>query len=232
MSSAGWARSVKLTGLVGVVALVVSTSVIRGRRPAVRIATAALGVVGAGYLLAGASAILTPMRTAGAAYSSASVWRVLPKLGFETPSTHVAIALLAVPCVFVILAYSKDRSACVTAGLTTLTLGAAYMLPGYVGWALPSAALDDSRRVSRIAATEGVVLVAWYEVFRHPMGGPIGDQVLHAAKFGAPFVTLALLLFLLVDGARESRRIALELRPPVARPDRGHDLVRRSGLVA
>jgi hypothetical protein len=228
----GLGALVKLTGLAGVVALVVSTGVIRGRRPAVRMAGAALGVVGAGYLVAGPAAVLTPMRTAGAAYSSASVWQVPKQLGFAMPDTHLVIALLTLPCVFVIVAYARHRGRCVTATLTTLTLGAAYMLPGYVGWAMPTAALDHRSRVSRIAAAEGIALVIAYEIVRHPIGGPIGHSVTAVARASAPFVTLAILVVLLVDAARTSRRVATERGLDGASGDRGSELTGRREITA
>ncbi len=230
----GLGALVKLTGVVGVVALIVSTSALRGRRPARRIGVAAVTVVGSGYLLAGPTALFTPMRTAGAAYSKASVWQAFPMLGSHFPSTHVAIALLALPCLLVILACANDPVACVTGGLTALTLGAAYMLPGYAGWAVPSASLDPTSRISRIAAAEGVVLVAAYEVFRHPFGGPIGDALTAIATIGAPLAVLALLVLLLADGVRRrpSRRVATEGGLSVRRFDGGDDLIGPRKLTA
>jgi predicted benzoate:H+ symporter BenE len=102
----------------------------------------------------------------------------------------------------VIVSYAKRPVACVTASLTALTLGAAYMLPGYVGWAIPSAALDHTSRVSRIAAAEGVLLVAAYKVFRHPFGGLIGHTLTAVATIGAPLGVLSGLGMLLLDGRR------------------------------
>ena len=77
----GLGALVKLTGLVGVVALVVSLAVRHEREAARRVGVAAgLTVVGA-YLVAGTTAVLTPMDTAGSIYSRESVWRLLPQLG-------------------------------------------------------------------------------------------------------------------------------------------------------
>jgi hypothetical protein len=230
----GLGALVKLTGLVGLVALIASVYVVRGRRPARRIGIAAVTVVGCGYLLAGPSALLTPMRTAGAAYSKASVWHVFPMLGFHFPSTHIAIALLALPSLLVILAYAGDPAACVTASLTALTLGAAYMLPGYAGWALPAASLDHTSRVSRITSAQGVVLVAVYEVFRHPFGGLIGDALTQVADFGAPLAVLTLLAWLIRDGVsrRGSWRVAPQRGLSVRGTDVGHDLIGRPELTA
>jgi hypothetical protein len=113
-----------------------------------------------------------------------------------------AIALLALPCLFVIVVYAKRPVSCVAASLTALTLGAAYMLPGYVGWAIPSASLDHTSRVSRIAAAEGVLLAAAYEVFRHPFGGLLGHTLTAVATVGAPIAVLGGLAMLLIDGRR------------------------------
>ena len=60
---------VKLTGVVGLVALVASTYALRGRRPASRIALVSTGVVAIGYTFAGTAALFTPLETAGARFS-------------------------------------------------------------------------------------------------------------------------------------------------------------------
>jgi hypothetical protein len=209
----GLGALVKLTGLVGVVALVVSTFVTRGRASARRIGLAAVVVVGTGYLFVGSTALFTPMKTAGVAFSSASVWHVFGILGHDLPTTHVALAFLALATIVVILGFADDPPADVTASLTALTLGAAYMLPGYVGWSLPTAALDPKSRVSRIVAAEGVLLVASYEIVREHLVGPVGSAIERADSQVAPLAVLALLALLV--GA------ALRTRLPVRRPDRG-----------
>ena len=84
----GLGALVKLTGMVGVVALVVALVVRGRRREARRVGIAAgLTVVGA-YTLAGMSAIFTPMDTAGSLYSRESVWRLLAPARSRAAGQH------------------------------------------------------------------------------------------------------------------------------------------------
>jgi len=213
----GLGALVKLTGVVGIVALAAATYATRGRDAARRLSVAAFASVAGGYLVAGPAAVFAPMRTAGVAYSSASVWQTLNILNVQLPAPHVALALLAVLTLLVIFAFAGDPVGSVTASLTTLTLGAAYMLPGYVAWALPSASLDHRSRISRVAAAEGVVLVASYEVVRHPISGPVGEAIVDARPLVAPVAVLVLLAIVVST--------ALQRRLSVRRVDRADDLV-------
>ena len=83
-----------------------------------------------------------------------------------------------------------------TAALVTLSAGAAYILPGYVGWALPTAALDHESKVARLAAAEAVVLVAVYQVIRHPFSGWFGTSLMNVALIGGPLAMLVILVLL------------------------------------
>jgi dolichol-phosphate mannosyltransferase len=200
---------VKLTGLLGVVALVVSLIVRRERESARRIAVAAgLTVVGA-YLVAGTSAVLTPMDTAGSLYSRESVWRLLPQIGHALPSTEVALVAAGAIVCWVLLRTSRSGpEIAVPASLTALTLAAAYTLPGYVGWALPTAALQHRGRVARIAAYQAVVLVMAYEILRQPIPGRLGRDLFQTAIVVGPLLVLGLLIALIVWArARPTSRV-------------------------
>ncbi len=195
----GLGALVKLTGMVGVVALVVALAV-RGERGAARRVgiASALAVIGA-YAIAGMSAVFTPMDTAGALYSRESVWRVLQQVGQEVPVTQVALAVLGlVVCLVMFRSARSGPEVAVPATLTALTLGAAYTLPGYVAWALPTAALQHRGRVARIAALQGVVLVVAYEIVRHPVPGLLGHALSTLATVGGPIVLLGLLIALVL----------------------------------
>jgi dolichol-phosphate mannosyltransferase len=194
---AGLGVLVKLSGAVGVVALVVATAVTRGRRPATRIAAGGALVVGAGYALAGGTAaLLTPLQTAGARFSRGSMWRLLPKVGgIAPPSTHLVLAVLALLVVVVIVRSARHGAVpTVTAAVTVLCAGAAYTVPGYAAWALPTAALEHETRLARLAATCGVTLVAVYEILRHPFGGWLGHWTMLAATVGGPLTLLAVVV--------------------------------------
>jgi dolichol-phosphate mannosyltransferase len=217
----GLGALVKLTGMVGVVALVVSLAV-RGERDAARRVGIAAGltVVGA-YLLAGFSAIFTPMDTAGALYSRESPWRLLPFLGHELPATEVALAVVGLVVCWVLLRSARSGPViAVPATLTALTLGAAWTMSGYVSWALPTAALQHRSRVARIAAYQAVVLVMAYEIVRQPVPGVLGHDLHLLAVIGGPLIVMGLLIALVV-GARERTPNDEEaaVTPPSARPD-------------
>jgi hypothetical protein len=130
-------------------------------------------------------------------YSRGSVWKLFPIVGVAAPATGVAIAFLGGFVLFVMFRSARrDPRSAVPATMTALTLGSAYTLPGYVSWALPVAALDHESRVSRLAAAQGVVLVAVYEVIRHPFPGLAGDALTNAALVGGPLASLGLIALL------------------------------------
>ncbi len=170
------------------------------------------GTVMACSLLAGPAALFTPMDTAGAMYSRDSVWKLLRTLDLGLPPTKIAIGVLGLVVVVVIARTARHRAeTAVPAALTTLTAGAAYALPGYVAWSLPTAALDHDSRVSRIVAAQGVVLVAAYEVFRHPFGGAVGDALMQVTLVGGPLIMLGLIVAIVHAGRRRPG-----LHPPPA----------------
>jgi hypothetical protein len=190
----GLGALVKLTGMVGVVALVVALVVGKRHAAARRIGvTAGLTVVGA-YLIAGTAAVMTPMDTAGALYSRISVWRLLPQLGYDLPTTQLALAIAGIVVCWVLLRSARSGpEVSVPATTTALTLGAAYTLPGYVGWALPTAALRHREPFARVAAYQAVVLVAAYEVVRHPLPGRFGNDLNQFVEIAGPLIVLVLL---------------------------------------
>ncbi len=228
----GLGALVKLTGMVGVVALVVSL-VVRGERGLARRVgiAAALTVVGA-YALAGRSAILTPMDTAGSLYSRESIWRLVPMvLGGSLPTTQLALAVVGFVVCWVLLRSARSGpEVAVPATLTALTLGAAYTLSGYVGWALPTAALQHRGRVARIAAYQGVVLVMAYEIVRQPVPGAFGADLHQLAAVGGPLIVLGLLAALVVgarsDPSTEEQSPALDVARTVA-----HEPISRALVV-
>jgi dolichol-phosphate mannosyltransferase len=228
----GLGALVKLTGLVGVVALCVTLVVMRARGPARRFAIAAFGTVAAAYAVAGTAAVLTPMQTAGARYSRLSVWHVLAFASGKLPSTH--LALVPIGCFVVWILWRSARSGpetSVPATLSALTLSAPYTLPGYVAWALPTAALRHRSRVSRVVACQSVLLVAAYAVIRHPFTGRIGDALTAVATVGGPFAGIVLLGWL-AHSVRSSTKTPQEIPPMSTIPLRRHaDLTRALVVV-
>jgi hypothetical protein len=209
---------VKITGIVGLAALSVTLLAQGERRAAQRMLVAAGSVFALGYAVAGTTALLAPMQTAGALYSRGSPWSTLPLLGFARPSSHAALAVLAVLVLIVIVRHAKSTAAtAVAASLGMLSLAAAYTLPPYAAWGLPAAALDHRSRVARIVAAGGVVLVLTYEILRHPFGGVAGSALHALATVGGPLALLALVLLLLRISRprtpKETRMTITELPP-------------------
>jgi dolichol-phosphate mannosyltransferase len=222
----GLGALVKLTGLVGVVALCVTLVVMRARGPARQFAIAAFGTVAAAYAIAGTAALLTPMRTAGARYSRLSIWHVLTFTTGKLPSTH--LALVPIGCFVIWILWRSARSGpetSVPATLSALTLSAPYTLPGYVAWALPTAALRHRSRMSRVVACQSVLLVAAYAVVRHPFAGRIGDALTTLAVVGGPFVGIVLLSWL-------ARSIHASTKTPQEVPPMSTIRLRRDALLA
>jgi dolichol-phosphate mannosyltransferase len=199
----GLGALVKLTGMVGMVALVVALLVGRERHAARRVALAATFTVGGAYLVAGTSAVLTPMDTAGSLFSRESMWRLLPQIGQPLPTTELALLVAGILVCWVMLRTARSGpEVAVPAALTALTLGAAYTLPGYPAWALPTAALQHRGRVARIAALQAVVLVMAYEIVRQPIPGRLGHALFQVALIGGPLVIFGLVVALVVPAGR------------------------------
>jgi len=189
---------VKVTGIVGIAALFITMLAKGERRAAHRMGMAAAAVFSIGYLVAGRTALFTPMQTAGALYSRASAWSTLPVLGLTTPVAHVALALLALLVLIVIVRHAhSSAAAAVAAALGMLSLAAAYTLPGYAAWGLPAAALDHRSRVARIVAGVGIALIVIYEILRHPFPGEAGSVLYQAATNVGPLVLVGLVVALL-----------------------------------
>ena len=195
---------VKVTGVVGIAAIFM-TMVVKGeRRAARRMATAAAAVFAVGYLVAGTTALFTPMQTAGALDLACLGVDHSPILGLTRPVSHVALALLAVLVLIVIVRHAHSSPArAVAASLGILSLAASYTLPGYAAWG-SAAGLDHRSRVARIVAAAGIALVLIYEILRHPFRGEIGYVLYQAALDVGPVVLVGLAVALLCTSDRSS----------------------------
>lgn len=202
---AGLGALVKLAGIVGLAALMVTAFARGDRRAAARLGVGGGGLIGLGYLLAGPAALFTPMATAGALFSRGSAWSLTKSLGGRVPDPHVALGVLAVLVAIVLVRHARGPAPDAVAGtLTMLALGAAWALPGYMAWGMPTAALDHRSRVARVAAAGGLVLLLVYEVLRNPVGQ--GGVVYQAALIGGPLAMVALVIGLLSTRAPGTTR--------------------------
>jgi dolichol-phosphate mannosyltransferase len=209
---------VKLTAGIGIVAIVAWLFVNRGRAPAVRAAIAAGVVVVAGTVLAGPSSLLVPFRRAGQIFSSGSGWQLLGWAGISNPASRVAVALAAGVMGVVLVRHLRGSPAlAVAAALAAWTIALPYLLTGYLGWTLATAALERRSRVAAVVAVQSVVLAVGYAALRNPLGG--GSHVVTDIFVALmPLVALAGVIVLLFDspGGRTSRGV-----PPAGPPSPG-----------
>jgi 4-amino-4-deoxy-L-arabinose transferase-like glycosyltransferase len=194
---------VKITGFVGLAVVIATVWHSRGRRAALRCTAMAGSVMAIGYALVGSAALLTPMKTAGARFTRGSVWHILTTFDITKPSSDLALAVMALLVVVVFVRARKRRvDRAVTETMTAMTMAAPYTLASYVGWALPTAALDHRSRVSRIAMSFSVLLIAGYGIFDHRADADLTRLATNAV----PIVLLVLLVLLLRGGrSRPSR---------------------------
>jgi hypothetical protein len=187
--------TIKATGVLAGAGLAIWTWRRRGlRRAAVFAAATAVTVVGA-YIAAGGTVALGPLRHAATQLSRGSVWSALPRFGLPPISTTAAMAVAAAVVVVCLWRDTKDEPAQAgVTGLAAFLLAAPYVLPGYLGWVLPGAALQHNRRMARIIALQATLLVGAYEIFRIRTSGPVGDALSGAAGLLAPLLGIVLLV--------------------------------------
>ena len=207
---------VKLTAGIGVVALVAWLAVHRGRAPAARAAAAATAVVVGGTVLAGSDSLMVPFRRAGRIVSHGSAWELVSRLHLGTPPSRVAVVVAALLTVVVLLRHLRGRPALAfAAALAAWTLALPYLLAGYLGWSLPTAALERRSRVGAVLAVDSVALAVGYSAVRNPAHG-WSDPLAHLAVLAMPVVALVGLLVLLVE--RPDRRGGRAIRGGSAQP--------------
>ena len=193
----GVAATIKATGALAGAGLAIWTWRRRGFRRAAIFAAAGSVVVAGAYLAAGGTAALGPLEHAGTQFSRASFWSHLP-----ISSTAAIIATAAVVAVG-LWRYTKDDPALAgVAGPAAFLLAAPYVLPGYLGWVLPGAALLHSRKTARIIALQATLLVGAYEIFRLRSSGFIADALTGSTGALAPLLGVALLVAYLAPARR------------------------------
>jgi dolichol-phosphate mannosyltransferase len=201
---AGTAVLVKLTAGVGVLALVWWLLAHRGLRAAVRAGVASVAVVVVGTALAGVASLTVPLRRAGQLYSSGSPWSVIGHFHLHHPPTRVAVAVAAAITV-VVLTRNLDGSPALAAAaaLGVWTLALPYVLSGYLGWTIATAALERRSRVATVLAVESVVFVSGYAAIRATWWPAALQTPLHWA---VPLAALAGVVALVLDKRPRERR--------------------------
>ncbi len=203
---AGLGALVKIVGVVGIAALIVSTATRRGSRAATRAALASAALVVPGYLTFHRAALTTPMDTAGTRYSRSSIWKVLRDVGLRLPSTHLVLGVLAVLVLVVMMKLRHRPNGAMAGSLAMLTLGASYTLPGYTGWALPSAAANEPSGIAGIVAAQGVLLTLVVGLSRRGWFAISVDGLPQLLRVLAPLAMVILVVALLRRVLRTSAR--------------------------
>jgi hypothetical protein len=179
--AAGAATLVKLTGGIGILALLAWSLAHRSRRTATVFAATAAGLVGLAYLPLGTSGLSAFVHNRGS-LSRASAWE-LPRLltgldhrhtpirlGLPVSDTQLlvtvgALVTVALTVLVAVRMRGADHPAVpVVAALGTYLVVAPYVLPWYPAWVIPAMGLVVDRPMARLLAAQASVLVVVYEL--------------------------------------------------------------------
>jgi hypothetical protein len=149
---------VKVVGLLALAALAVAVGRRRGLRSAAGLAGAGLAVVIAGFLAAGGSVALAPLRAAARLHAAGSVASALLAVDHHLHAVVLGEALVLAAVGALLLRPRLETWWLVAAVLTVYLLGAPYVMPWYVAWALPAAALGWRSRLATLVALQSAVL--------------------------------------------------------------------------
>jgi hypothetical protein len=200
----GVAAAIKATAGLAGAGLAVWTWRRRGLRRAAVLSAALVATVAIAYALAGGTVALGPLDHAAGQVSQGSVWYEPARLGLPAaPTTVMTLMTAAIVAVAIWRRTRDDPAEAGIAGPAAFLLAAPYVLPGYLGWVLPGAAIHPARRTSRIVALQATLLVAAYAVFHHQLQGVVGDAIVATIGVVAPLLGVALLVaYLRTPGKR------------------------------
>jgi alpha-1,6-mannosyltransferase len=203
---------VKLVALLPLAALAVWLWRREGFRTALRAAAPAAVLVTVAYAAAGGLAALRPLDAARLQESRVSIWNLVGIHGFagraldlHMARTAVATAsIVAVVVIGAILVVGRlsDTTPALAAGAAALAylLIAAYVLPWYLGWAIPVLALQWRARTTRFVAAWSATLLLAYQ-YRPERHLDLVDRFIHSTVVGAQAVSVAAVVALLAATA-------------------------------
>jgi len=155
---------IKVSALLAAMAAVVWAWRRWDRRAVVAMAVSIGSLVGVAYAAAGGMAAVTPLREAANRWSHASIWSLgshwMPRLAVSSLSTVVIGA--------VVLAVGRrwhvdpSPSLVIGAFLLAYLLAAPYVMPWYVGWALPLLVIRPQSVLARVAFVYSALLFVSY----------------------------------------------------------------------
>jgi alpha-1,6-mannosyltransferase len=169
-----------------------------GRGAAAKLAAAVAIPTLSGYALFGGFAALGPLAQASGRTSRVSPWRLVGYIGRASdlrdavPVSAAAIATGMVCVTVALVAVRFQRTAApplMLASLAGYLFAAGWILPWYLAWALPVAALDASSRLSRAIALYSVAMLLAYQ-HHNAVGRDALDVVLFCIVIAAQTFTL------------------------------------------
>ncbi len=203
----GIAASVKLTALLSVLGLVWWAARHHGRRRALAAGAVAVGVPVTAYVMAGGARAVAPLLAGSGRTSRVAVWGVVHFLGDPAViASHLAvisaIATLSLALPLVVASARNDPPhAAIAAPLLAYLLLGAYVLPWYLIWALPFAALTPNEQWARVFVAISALTVIAYQ---YAPSGPIAlTWLLHATVPATQLVAVAGAIALVTASTRK-----------------------------
>ncbi len=204
----GTAASIKLTALLPILGLAWWAWRRHGRPRTLAAIGVAIGVPLMGYVLAGGRTALAPLLAASGRTSRASLWGIVHVLGDPgIIANHLgviaALATLTFALPLVTAAADHQRpDTTLAAPLLAYVLLGAYVLPWYLIWVLPFAALELNTRWARTFLTISALTVVAYQYA--PSGSTALTSMLHASMPATQLAAAAGVFVLALEATRRS----------------------------
>jgi hypothetical protein len=193
------AIGVKAIAIIPAVAIAVWALRHSGRRASVALIAGALVPTAVTYLAFGGKKAVEPLMAASGRRSRATLWELIAQShdvpGHRFVMQHIGVVsvtvVIVVTAAIVVALIGDRRPAGLVAGSAIAYLfAAAWVMPWYLAWALPVAALDRSTRLFRLVLAQSLLLLFAYEYHRVPRPDSL-DAVLGASGTAAQLFALA-----------------------------------------
>lgn len=157
---------VKVSALLAAAAAVVWAWRRWDRRAVVAMAATIGASTAVAYAAAGGAAAVAPLRTAATHWSHASVWAIVTDRVPHLAISYLSTMVIGVAVLVIGRRWHLDSSPAVVMGafLLAYLLAAPYVMPWYVGWALPLLALRPHSVLSRVAFVYAALLFVAYSL--------------------------------------------------------------------
>ncbi len=200
----GLGANVKLTALIGVAWIAAWIALRSGVWFGTRVAALAVAIAGLPYLAFGGLRALSGLQANSALSSHGAVWRLLPRWGLPAVAPRVAsiVALSVIVVLGLFVVWRRNAVVTLWVPLAMFCLVAAYVLPWYFAWVLPTLALAIDEVRSRIVFVYALFFASAYQVFWRSRTESAGIPLRPVLEIVVPLVTLATAVALFVVIAR------------------------------